>query len=149
MSSSTSDSDPASPGRHSTWRAATPWAPLLTLALFVLLEVGLRLQSFGLSGVIRPWNYSGRLFLQTELAVTAEDPAISWRLEANARTFFKGAPFSTNSHGFREREVSLEKPEGVLRIAVLHGDPPRDPTDPSIIARQGELLSRLLAASTT
>ena len=33
---------------------------------------------------------------------------------------FKGAPMSTNSHGMRDREYTLEKPQGVHRIA-LHG----------------------------
>jgi hypothetical protein len=34
------------------------------------------------------------------------------------KTLF-GRPFTTNSHGMRDREYSLEKPEGIFRIALL------------------------------
>jgi hypothetical protein len=41
------------------------------------------------------------------------------------------------------------RPAFLDEALIPGGEPPRDPTDPSLIARQGEILSRLLAASAT
>ncbi len=41
------------------------------------------------------------------------------RLPASYTTRFKGAPFSTNTYGFRGWEVPIKKPSGTIRIAFL------------------------------
>jgi len=45
--------------------------------------------------------------------------------------------------------VMSGRPAFLDEALIPGGEPPRDPTDPSLIARQGEILSRLLAASAT
>jgi putative hydroxymethylpyrimidine transport system ATP-binding protein len=45
--------------------------------------------------------------------------------------------------------VMSGRPARLDDALIPDGTPPRDPTDPSLIARHGELLSRLLAASAT
>jgi hypothetical protein len=42
-------------------------------------------------------------------------------LKPNISVPFKGAQLTTNSHGMRDREYSLEKPSNTLRIALLGG----------------------------
>jgi len=42
-----------------------------------------------------------------------------FELKPNLRTVYKGAPLETNSVGFRDREWTLEKPAGTLRIAAI------------------------------
>lgn len=42
-------------------------------------------------------------------------------LSPNQSIPFKGGLFTTNSHGFRDREYSLEKPPNTLRIALIGG----------------------------
>jgi len=57
----------------------------------------------GLSGLLQPSPYQDLLF----------------ELKPNQNTYFKLVPFVTNSHGLRDKEYSLEKPEGILRVAVM------------------------------
>jgi hypothetical protein len=42
-----------------------------------------------------------------------------FELKPNQDTHFKLVPFVTNSRGLRDKEYSLEKPEGVFRVAVM------------------------------
>jgi hypothetical protein len=44
---------------------------------------------------------------------------VLFELKPNQNTYFKLVPFVTNSRGLRDRDYSLEKPEGVLRVAVI------------------------------
>ena len=44
---------------------------------------------------------------------------LQFELTANVRRTLFGRPFTTNSHGMRDREYTKEKPDGVFRIAVL------------------------------
>ncbi|MEM7587311.1 MAG: SGNH/GDSL hydrolase family protein, partial [Acidobacteriota bacterium] len=114
----------SSPTSHSETAASNaahrlPQGLLATLALFLLLEVALRLHHFGLDGVLRPLDFTATPILDTAFVTASADPQISWRLRPSFEGHFKGAPLSTNSHGFRDREITLEKPPGVSRLAVL------------------------------
>ncbi|PLX72282.1 MAG: hypothetical protein C0615_12485 [Desulfuromonas sp.] len=92
------------------------------LALVLLLvgaELIFRVTTFGPTSVIKPWQY---LPLRLQFSGLKEhggkkDPIP--KLVANRNSYFKGAPFSTNSFGFRDREFNVVKPEGTIRIAVL------------------------------
>lgn len=44
---------------------------------------------------------------------------LQFELKPNVRQILFGKPFTTNTHGMRDREYTVEKPEGVYRIAVL------------------------------
>ncbi|HEX9725724.1 MAG TPA: SGNH/GDSL hydrolase family protein [Vicinamibacteria bacterium] len=57
----------------------------------------------GLSGLLQPSPYQDLIF----------------ELKPNQDTYFKLVPFATNSHGLRDKEYSLEKPEGGFRVAVM------------------------------
>ena len=57
----------------------------------------------GLSGLLQPSPHRELLF----------------ELKPNQNTYFKLVPFVTNSQGLRDKEYSLAKPDGVLRVAVM------------------------------
>jgi len=44
---------------------------------------------------------------------------LMYELQPNLQRTLFGQPFTTNSHGQRDREYTVEKPPGVFRIAVL------------------------------
>jgi lysophospholipase L1-like esterase len=44
---------------------------------------------------------------------------LRWRMKPNLDIVWNGAPFHTNSRGYRTPEVSLDKPAGVYRIVVI------------------------------
>ena len=46
-------------------------------------------------------------------------PELLFELKPNLDTYFKLVPFQTNSRGLRDKEYTIEKPEGVLRVAVV------------------------------
>ena len=58
------------------------------------------------------------VFRESDVAAEAEGP-LGWALEPSAEGTFQEAVVTTNSFGMRDREYTLEKPDGVLRIAVL------------------------------
>lgn len=62
-----------------------------------------RLHEIGSSGLIQP----------------SEFPEIVYELKPNLDTYFKLVPFRTNSHGLRDEEYSVAKPEGTYRIALI------------------------------
>jgi len=91
-------------------------AGILTAALLVAAEVAIRIASFGLDGALHPWRYQNEKFLDTELG---EPLADTYVLRPNLDTYFAGGHFHTNEHGFRGPSVAVDKPAGVVRIAVL------------------------------
>ena len=91
-------------------------AGILTLALLVAAELVVRIASFSLDGALHPWRYQNEKFLDTELGEAAGDTYV---LRPNLDTYFAGGRFRTNEHGFRGGSVAVDKPPGVVRIAVL------------------------------
>ena len=93
---------------------------LLGAGLFLLLEVSARVYVFGFAALIPAQINSERGLPQT--GYTRPAPAGSglvFELMPNVDGRFKFAPFRTNSQGLRDREYTLEKPEGTFRVAVL------------------------------
>lgn len=52
-------------------------------------------------------------------AIRQRDDVLGYDLLPNIKTEFKGAPFSTNSLGMRDREYTAAKAPGVFRIALI------------------------------
>ena len=90
-----------------------------TLSL-LLLELGYRWYLFGLSAAlsvekldsIRPTGESG-------LIRRSAHREIGYEYRPNLDTYFKLAPFSTNSLGLRDREYAPAKPPRTFRVAVI------------------------------
>jgi hypothetical protein len=99
-----------SPGFAGVW---------LAIALLAGGEIALRLHWFGFRAVLLPWRYTATRLFNTDLVVEDRDPGIGWRLRPGARSHYLGASFTTNQHGFRDREVTRETPAGVVRLAAL------------------------------
>ncbi len=55
------------------------------------------------SGLIKPSYYS----------------EVVYELKPNLKTFFKSAPFETNSQGLRDKEYEIKKPANTFRVAVI------------------------------
>ncbi|MCK5236729.1 MAG: SGNH/GDSL hydrolase family protein [Deltaproteobacteria bacterium] len=93
--------------------------PLCVVAVFLLVEVIFRLVYFGPAAVIHPLKYNPFTMQRSALFIYSDDPGIGKRLAPNRKTIFKGARFTTNEFGYRERAVTLKKPVDTFRLAVL------------------------------
>ena len=95
---------------------------VLTLATvfgFILLEAAYRFYLFGWDAFsIEKVNSVNALGL-SGLLQSSSNPDLVFELTPNVDTYFKLVPFQTNSHGLRDKEYSLDKPDGVFRVAVL------------------------------
>jgi lysophospholipase L1-like esterase len=49
----------------------------------------------------------------------SDHPELIYELKPNLDCVYRGARFQTNSHGFRDREWTIDKPAGSLRIACV------------------------------
>jgi len=57
--------------------------------------------------------------LFSDIVMQDDNPDISWKLKPNVQAIYKAQPFSTNSLGLRNPEISIEKPAVTIRVAVL------------------------------
>ncbi len=89
------------------------------LGIFFAGEIGVRLQNFGLSGITHWKRYDPSPLADTFIITPVENPSIKFRLKPSLNTYFRGAPFSTNGSGFRDRPFSISKTPGTKRVAVL------------------------------
>ncbi|MBI5561128.1 MAG: SGNH/GDSL hydrolase family protein [Deltaproteobacteria bacterium] len=94
-------------------------APLCVTGIFLLAEIFFRLTYFGLPSIIHPTEYTPVVLAHSSIIEGDDNPAIGHRLKPDIKGHYQGAEFSTNRYGFRERDVTLEKPPGVVRIAVM------------------------------
>ena len=93
--------------------------PFTILALYLVLEIGFRIYFFGVHTVFNWKKYNPQGILITDIVEKVDDPNISWKLKPNINKYLKTKMFTTNSLGFRNPEVKLNKQIGVTRIAVL------------------------------
>lgn len=93
--------------------------PLLTVAfcvviVFACVEVYVRVVvDTGMQFDLEMWKYA------KEVKEVDPDPLIGHRHAPNRSALLMGVMVKTNSYGYRDREFSLEKPPGVLRIVML------------------------------
>ncbi len=92
---------------------------LIAFLTFLLLEFAFRLillgrntfsiektnsvHNIGLSGMLQPSEY----------------PEILFELKPNLDTYFKLTSFKTNSHGLRDKEYEVSKPDNSFRVAII------------------------------
>ena len=93
--------------------------PILIFSIYLLVEIGFRIYFFGMHTVFNWKKYNPQGILVTDIAHKVDDPNISWKLTPNINKYFKTKMFTTNSLGFRNPEVKLNKQIGITRIAVL------------------------------
>lgn len=87
--------------------------------MFLSSEALFRLYYFGPDALLSPWNYSPESILRTGLVKSVPDPAVGWRMRENASGYLKGARLSTNEYGMRGPSITIDKPPGTIRLAVL------------------------------
>jgi hypothetical protein len=108
-----------------TLRGQKTLAPQVTLLLvtvlfsLVAIEVFIRVYIFGLDGLSPRKMKSFTSLGTTRLVRASDNPELIFELVPNSESLFKLAHFESNSEGWRDRLYSLEKPEGVVRIAVV------------------------------
>ena len=92
---------------------------LSTVLGLILLETAYRFYLFGWDAFsIEKVNSVNALGL-SDLLQRSSNPDLVFELKPNVDTYFKLVPFQTNTHGLRDKEYPLDKPEDVLRVAVL------------------------------
>ena len=93
--------------------------PAIIIAIYILLEIGFRIFSFGLHTSINWHKYNPQGILLTDMAMAVEDPNIAWKLSPNVNGILKTKPFTTNSLGFRNPEITIDKAADTERIICL------------------------------
>jgi len=104
--------------RFGSLRPAFRTVALATLAFLVAGEVYFRLAFFGPDALRHPARYVPASVDYPICPI----PVSSWTPTAfapHASTLLKGARFETNAFGFRDRERTLAKPPGTIRVVVL------------------------------
>src|SRR5262245_1277380 len=89
-------------------------------ALIVLLaEAAFRLYWFDLPESLLPWQCSPHSAYDVDVLDPDPDPVIGFRFRPGLQRYFQCKRFSINEHSLRGRSVTVEKPPGTVRIAVL------------------------------
>jgi hypothetical protein len=92
--------------------------PFAIISIFISAEVAFRLTYFGPGG-LNPLNYNPRPNTVANIVEAVDDSLLPYRLKSDFHGYFKGAPFNTNSEGWRSPAISLVKPSQTTRIAIL------------------------------
>lgn len=87
--------------------------------LFVLLEICYRVYLFGPASLSPKRLESIQSIATVGLVRASAHREVIYELEPNLDTYFKLTRFRTNSHGLRDREYDLAKPDDTFRIAVV------------------------------
>jgi lysophospholipase L1-like esterase len=92
---------------------------LSTVFGLIFLETAYRFYLFGWDAFsIEKVNSVNALGL-SDLLQPSSNPDLVFELKPNVDTYFKLVPFQTNTHGLRDKEYPIDKPDGVFRVAVL------------------------------
>jgi hypothetical protein len=91
----------------------------LSLAIFLALEISLRLVYFGADALSPEKMNSHVLILDSDFVKASDYPDIHYDLKPDIDSIFRGKNFRTNSRGMPDREYPVEKPADVYRIAVI------------------------------
>jgi hypothetical protein len=91
----------------------------LSLAIFLALEISLRLMYFGTDALSPTKMNSHVVILDSEFVKASDYPDILYDLKPDIDSIFRGKNFRTNSSGMPDREYPVEKPADVYRIAVI------------------------------
>ena len=87
--------------------------------LFIILEVVLRLNYFGVDSLLRFWHFSDRDFTYSSILKEHPNPRLLWVMRENETTYLKGKLFKTNILGARDSTFSLDRWNSSLRYVVL------------------------------
>ena len=91
---------------------------VLALVTIVALELSLRFYIFGLDALSYKKMNSHLLLMDSGLVQPAANTDIYYELRPNLDALFRGKRLVSNSRGLPDKEYTLEKPDGVYRIAV-------------------------------
>jgi lysophospholipase L1-like esterase len=84
-----------------------------------MIEVTFRVYLFGADSLNPVHMNSYNQIHHSGIVQPASDPQVSYELKPDYSGWYKGARFTTNSYGLRDREYPLLKPANTLRVAVL------------------------------
>ena len=90
-----------------------------TLASVVLLEQAMRVYIFAAAAFSYERMASMHSLGESGLIRASEQPELLYELRPDVKTLYELYDFQTNSHGLRDRDYSLQKPQGVFRVAVV------------------------------
>jgi len=114
----------------------------LTLgAMFLILEMGVRVMLFGSAAFSYPAMRSTAEFGNSDLLQVSDVPGMVFDLKPNHHTRYALQDWRTNKEGMRDVARSLRKPENTIRVAVL-GDSFTAPTGVALDASYHKRLER-------
>jgi hypothetical protein len=91
----------------------------LLIAIFLALEISLRLMFFGLDALSPAKMNSHVLILDSNFVKASDYPDIGYDLKPNIDSLFRGKHFISNAVGMPDQDYAMEKPANVFRIAVI------------------------------
>lgn len=88
---------------------------MLGLGLALLLTEGLTRVIFrrSMDFDMEMWKYA------TQIKAVSDDPVVGYEHRPDAQAFLMGTEITTNSQGLRGDEISMQKPPGTYRVAVI------------------------------
>lgn len=94
---------------------------ILILVFSLILEQTIRFYLFGTDSLSYHKMKSVGSMGYTGYLKKSDLPGVVYEFKPGIDSYFKLADFQTNSHGLRDKEYSLEKPDNTFRVAVIGG----------------------------
>ena len=101
------------------WLKTAAIAAVFLVAMFIVLELSLRVYLFGSAGFSPAKVGSFSQIFNSGLVQPAANLEIWYELKPNQNKLFRGVPFKSNSQGLADDEYALEKPPNTIRVAVV------------------------------